>query len=86
MEFIPIGKTTVKLDMVRWNGGFEIRVLCTDHPYSDYDAIRSKQSISEVNEVVDWIIENENQANMKGYTQEQLAILKNEIDLLIATR
>ena len=86
MTLISIGKTTVTLDIVRWDGRFEIRILCTDDPYSDYDAIRSKQSISEVNEVIDWIIENEGQVNMKGYTQEQLAILKNEIDLLITSR
>jgi hypothetical protein len=85
MTLIPIGKTTVKLDMIRWDGGFEIRILCTDYPYSDYDAIRSKQSTAELNEVIDWIIVNEDQANMKGYTKEQVEILKDEIHSLITS-
>ena len=86
MTLIPIGNTTVTLDMVRWDGGFEIRILCTDNPYSDYDAIRSKQSIAEVNEVIEWLIENEDQVNLKGYCQNQITTLKNEMDSLITSR
>lgn len=88
MKLIPIGETTISLDLESWDSHgrnrFEIKILCSDNPFSDYDSIRDfKPSLSEVNEAIDWIIENENQPSMKGYTQEQLITLKNEIDLLI---
>ena len=88
MSLIPIGNTTVSLDMYRWEKHdrerFEIRILCSDNPFSDYDGIRDiSPSFSEVKEAVDWIIENEEQDNMKGYSKEQIIDLKAEIDALL---
>ncbi|KZX78332.1 hypothetical protein A3715_20170 [Oleiphilus sp. HI0009] len=87
-EGIAVGKTTVTLSGVAWEKHgrtrCEVVILCVDNPYSSYDGIRDvKPSIADVKRAVDWIIEHEDQVGMSGYTDEQIANLKNEIGCLI---
>jgi hypothetical protein len=86
----PVGSTLVKLDCETWashgRSNSEVRVLCVDNPYSDYDGFRGfKPTLEEVVEGLDWIIENEHQTNMSGYTQEQAQALRVEMHKLMVS-
>lgn len=84
---IAIGSTNVNLDIYTWekHGRMraEVRILCVDNPFSDYDSIRSVPTLSEVTEALDWIIENENQDKMRNYTMEQAKNLQAELTKLL---
>lgn len=84
---ISIGSTSVNLDMDTWekHGRMraEVRILCVDNPFSDYDALRSEPTLSDVEEALDWIIENEGQEKMRNYTAEQAKNLHAELVKLL---
>lgn len=87
-DSIAIGSTTLHADIDTWTKHererYEVRLLCDDNPFSDYDGIRDfKPSVEEVKEAIDWIIENEDQPNLKGYNMSQIQNLTNEIHKLI---
>lgn len=88
LELIPVGKTHVKIDIERWEKHgrerFQVDILCVDSPFSDYDAIRDDvPTIAELKEAIDWIIENEDQKGLVGYTDKQIKVLQCEISKLI---
>jgi hypothetical protein len=85
---IQVGSTTVELEGETWEkhgrDRFEILILCSDYPYSSYDGIRDiRPSLADVREALDWIIKNEGQKKLVGYTDEQVEVLKKRIHELI---
>lgn len=85
---IPVGKTFVNLDLEQWikheRENSLVLILCVDNPYSDYDALRNDVTEKEVTEAIDWIIKNENQKGLKGYTKSQIKNLHKKISELMA--
>lgn len=79
-----IGSTSVKVDIETWSKHgcprIEIRILCVDDPFSDYDALRDwHPTKQELKEALNWIIENEGRKALKGYTDSQLVALQKGI-------
>jgi hypothetical protein len=86
---IPVGTSFVSLHLERWvkhgRKRFMVLILCDDDPFSDYDALRDMApTLDEVKSAVDWIISNENQGGMAGYTDAQLEHLREEIGKLVS--
>ncbi|CAH7385741.1 conserved hypothetical protein [Vibrio chagasii] len=85
---IKVGSTSVTFDIDVWEKHgrrqFAVRILCKDDPFSDNDSIRSKTTTSEVEEVLDWLIENEAQNKLKGYTMQEAKNISEEINRLTA--
>ena len=85
---ISIGQTSVELSIDWWikhgRQRCEVRIICVDANYSEYDGIRdTTPKIERVIEAVEYIINEENQAAMAGYTNEQIKNLQVAIAELI---
>lgn len=85
---VSVGSTQVELSFCGWERYerfcYEVRIHCVGTFGSDYDGIRNdKPSVAEVRNAVDWIIGNEDQEALKGYTEDQIKNLHAEIIKLI---
>lgn len=81
---IPLGNTFVQIWIDGWTKHdrmrYEIRILCVDNPYSSYDGLRDRiPTLDDLKTAVDWIINNERQHNLAGFTESQLIELQKEI-------